>query len=206
VAPADSSILNNGSTPSIEYSLIENSGGSGGGWDGGVGTDGGNNLDADPLFVNLVGGDLHLSPGSPAIDAGHPAILVPLTDLDGNPRVSGLAVDMGAYEYTNVTGVWDPKPGVPPITRLLNAYPNPFLGATTIRYELAGSSPVRIEVFDLEGRLIKLAENSEEKDPGKHEALWDGRDKSGLRVPAGVYFYRLVTSTTAATRKLVLIR
>ena len=56
-----------GSTPVISYSLIEGSGGSGAGWDPLLGTDGGNNLDADPLFVDQLGGNLRLGSGSPAI-------------------------------------------------------------------------------------------------------------------------------------------
>jgi hypothetical protein len=66
------------------------------------------NLNADPLFVAAVpaapstGGNLRLQAGSPAIDAGNPAdtttTLGVTTDLDGNDRVSGGRVDMGAYE------------------------------------------------------------------------------------------------------------
>lgn len=59
------------------------------------------NLDAlDPLFVDAANGDLHLTAGSPMIDAGHPQTTdLPATDLDGVPRVLGAAVDIGAYEY-----------------------------------------------------------------------------------------------------------
>lgn len=65
---------------------------------------------ADPMFVSPSTGDLHLLPGSPAIDSansgasGHPSV-----DLEGNPRVDDPAVtnsgagprphdDRGAYE------------------------------------------------------------------------------------------------------------
>jgi predicted outer membrane repeat protein len=70
-------------------------------------TDGGNNIDADPLFINPVpassapttAGDYHLKSGSPAIDAGSNAAVSSIaTDPDGNPRVSGSSADMGAYE------------------------------------------------------------------------------------------------------------
>jgi len=59
------------------------------------------NIDADPCFVDPSYGDYHLLETSPCIDAGDPNYIPAPneTDLDGNPRLSGYAVDMGAYEY-----------------------------------------------------------------------------------------------------------
>jgi Right handed beta helix region/Fibronectin type III domain len=57
-------------------------------------------ISADPLFVSATTGNYHLQSGSPAIDAGNrTAPSLPATDLDGNIRVEGFAVDQGAYEY-----------------------------------------------------------------------------------------------------------
>ena len=97
-------IYNAASTPVISYSLISGSGGSGVGWDPALGTDGGHNLDADPLFVDGPGGDLRLSSAaSPAFAAGDNTVPgLPATDLDGNPRIAAETVDMGAYEYVDL--------------------------------------------------------------------------------------------------------
>ena len=55
-----------------------------------------------PQYVDPVTGDFHLMPSSPAMDAGvasHPLITsIPSQDLDGMPRIQGLAPDLGAYE------------------------------------------------------------------------------------------------------------
>jgi hypothetical protein len=70
---------------------------------------GAGNIDDDPMFVDSFGpdgtigtsdDDLRLTPQSPAIDSGDPKYVPALgeTDLDGNPRVLGCRVDMGAYE------------------------------------------------------------------------------------------------------------
>jgi hypothetical protein len=91
-------IHNASSTPDISYSLIAGCGGSGG-WDSDLGNDGGNNVDADPLFVDGAGGNLYLYPGSPAIDAGNNAAPnLAATDFDGNTRIANETVDLGAYE------------------------------------------------------------------------------------------------------------
>ncbi len=56
------------------------------------------NITNDPQFINSGAGDYRLSPGSLCIDAGNNAYVVGTADLDGNPRISGVRVDMGAYE------------------------------------------------------------------------------------------------------------
>ena len=77
------------SVPVVTYSDVQ--GGTGQTWFG-VGC-----IDADPMFADTEG---RLSPGSPCIDAGNDADVPSgvTTDLDGNPRIQGACVDMGAFE------------------------------------------------------------------------------------------------------------
>jgi hypothetical protein len=53
------------------------------------------NIHEDPLFTSFG----RLQAGSPAIDIGVLQPGLPATDLDGNPRIIGDAIDLGAYEY-----------------------------------------------------------------------------------------------------------
>jgi hypothetical protein len=61
--------------------------------------DGVGNITNEPQFVSVATGDFHLQLTSPCIDAGNNSYAADSTDLDGNPRISGSTVDMGAYEF-----------------------------------------------------------------------------------------------------------
>jgi hypothetical protein len=63
------------------------------------------NLADDPRFMNPAGGDWHLSPDSPCLNAGDLAVMGATRstaraarDLDGQPRLFGTQIDMGSYE------------------------------------------------------------------------------------------------------------
>jgi len=58
-------------------------------------------INLDPVFVDQINGDFHLSEGSPCIDAGDPSyVALPgETDIDGEARVQGAAVDLGSDEF-----------------------------------------------------------------------------------------------------------
>jgi len=109
------------------------------------------NFDADPQFI-LPDTDFSLAWNSPCINSGRSdtlQLIIPIHDIEGNPRISGGEIDMGCYEYQG------------PIRILENAeyddlllYPNP----ATDHIALKNSSHIDMNgvllIADLTGKIL----------------------------------------------------
>jgi hypothetical protein len=109
------------------------------------------------------------------------------------------------FTYLLTTGVEVTVEELPCNYSLSQNYPNPFNPSTTIEYSLPNSENVKIEIYDLLGRLVKTLVN-ETKIAGKYSVIWNGEDNSGKTVSSGVYLYRLYSGSQIITKKLNLIK
>lgn len=170
---------------------------------GGAGGEG--NLDVDPDFRDPVSYDFRLDPSSPCIDAGIDLILA-----DGDTlfyrdpgSYAGAAPDMGAFEHDIVTGLAD-KP-VGEFELQLSNYPNPFNISTIIEFRLPQSAAVDLTILDQLGRTV-YAGNRELLPRGKHSRLWNGHDRDGSELAAGLYFIHLQAGSSTEMRKILLVK
>lgn len=84
----------------------------------------------------------------------------------------------------------DAEAGAPARLALLGGRPNPFVGATSIAFDLPRAGRVELVIFDVAGRAVKRL-LAAELPAGRHAVTWDATDDGGRRVSPGVYFSRL---------------
>ena len=84
-------------------------------------------------------------------------------------------------------------------------YPNPFNPITTINFSVPKNQMIKIEVFDLQGRLINTVYEGITQ-PGQHTVRWDANDYNHNSIPSGVYFYRLTSENYFKTRKMLYLK
>ena len=85
------------------------------------------------------------------------------------------------------------------------AYPNPFNGKTTLRFDVPSTSPVQLALYDVLGRPVRVW-TMHELAPGQYAQTWDGRDQDGRSAGTGVYVYRLRVGDTLRSGRLLLLR
>ena len=181
---------------------------------------GGNNIDVNPLFVDPEDLDFHLQPNSPCIDAGHPDSVYNDFEDPNNPgyalypALGTIRNDMGAYGgpgaanwgvATAVESETEDLVSLPKSFELLQNYPNPFNPGTTIKYQLPKSTEVSLKIYNLLGQLVKTLVD-EKQAAGHYTVRWDGRDNNRRQVASGVYFVSLRTKHFVKSNKMIIMR
>jgi len=87
----------------------------------------------------------------------------------------------------------------------IRSSPNPFGTASRVSFRTPRTGPVRLGIYDIQGRLVRTLVDAE-LGRGRHESTWRGVDDSGTPLAAGVYFLRLETGVAERSAKIVLLR
>jgi hypothetical protein len=119
-----------------------------------------------------------------------------------------IRADVGVDELTLLSGgsTAVPHPANRPVSpvSLSPPYPNPSSGAVMCSIESFDESPVRIDIVDASGRLVRR-EALAGAGPGVRSWSWDGRTDAGVAVAAGVYRIRAYSASGGTSRSLVRI-
>jgi hypothetical protein len=176
----------------------------------------------DPQAVSLNG----LPPGEPVIgtlevEPGHPdqqvtvlvsypdgydpsapyeIVLEADTDEDGTMERQAGTLVVSTYDESEIVGA--PAGAVDGGSVRMSLVPNPFLGGSFIELSLGRPQDVDLGVFDLVGRRVRQLHRGRLAE-GPHRIEWNGRDDSGRRVAAGVYFVRFQGPERRMEAKLV---
>jgi hypothetical protein len=101
---------------------------------------------------------------------------------------------------STATGKGFGSPGV----HLAPVHPNPVRAAAELRYRLDTAIVPSLVVLDVRGRVVR--DLAAPGGAGEHAVRWDGRDRRGTPVPAGIYFVRLATGAEVLTRSIAIVR
>ena len=107
--------------------------------------------------------------------------------------------------YGMSTDIGDEEGLLPSEFTLHQNYPNPFNPSTTISFEIDKKQKIELTVYNMLGQEVKTL-FAGELSAGKHEFEWDATGKSGQKAASGVYFYKLITESQIAARKMTLLK
>jgi hypothetical protein len=130
-------------------------------------------------------------------DDAHDYYHVTATDFAGN--------EGSASSVENTSSGVGRESDLPAAFALRENRPNPFEASTVIAFELPEPCDVRLEVFDAEGRVVRLL--TETAWPaGRHSVAWTGENDAGEMAGPGVYFVRMRAGEFTDTGKMLLMR
>lgn len=118
------------------------------------------------------------------------------TDLTNLQANADAAIQKYQYIITDV----DENNILPKQFNLSQNYPNPFNSTSTIRYFVSKKSFIKLSVYDLLGKEVKVFVN-EEQNPGQYEIIFDGKE-----FVSGIYLYKLKTDEISLTKNMILMK
>jgi len=104
----------------------------------------------------------------------------------------------GTFKYSETVEVTVGQ--VPNDYSLNQNFPNPFNPSTTITYVIPKTSFVRISVYDILGKELKVVVNAE-KNPGHYAIIFNAKELAG-----GIYYYSIKAGEFSQSKKMILLK
>ena len=83
--------------------------------------------------------------------------------------------------------------------------PHPVLGTSTIRFATSRRGRLRLTLLDLAGRHVRTLLDASDAPAGLHHATVSRRGEDGVRLPRGVYFWKIEAGEGTASGRLVVL-
>ena len=116
-------------------------------------------------------------------------------DDDAVTLINDWIVSLGSQ-----TDIEPEDPTRPEISMLQENYPNPFATSTTIGYELPQEGAVKLTVYDMQGREVKVLVDAFQQ-AGVNSVTFDAAN-----LPSGTYLYQLDFGKWRSSKKMMLVR
>jgi len=144
----------------------------------------------EEIKISFSKDDLRALFSGTGLPSGHNDVVVTLeADLASGGKLGGTThldvVNNGSFSVAEVS-------------------PNPLNPQATLTYTTSRSGAVRIDLFDIQGRLVRRLVDDPAMAAGAHEAIIDGRGARGETLPSGVYYIR-GTSSEGEFKRLITI-
>jgi len=103
---------------------------------------------------------------------------------------------------SNSFGVATSSPEITKNNSTLGVFPNPMSDFSIINFSLENSSQVKLRVYDAFGNLRRTLLQTP-LNSGKHQLMWNGKDDSGIELPASIYFLIFSGDNFSSTIKII---
>ena len=124
-------------------------------------------------------------------------------DSTGNDSIVSWFMSTPIFEtarWQNLIGIENLGSEIPKEYKLYQNFPNPFNPFTTIKFDIIKSENVKVTLYDLLGREVKMLVNEFAK-PGKYIITFNFDN-----LASGVYYYKIVSGEFVDTKKLVILK
>jgi len=160
-----------------------------------------NNIDSDPQFANDSYG-YNLSSTSPCINKGLQSkekLTLPISDINGNPRIVSGNVDIGANEF-NPTGIYNNMNIYD--CELEQNYPNPFNPETVISYSIKEgfNGLIKLKIYNTKGEIVQTIINNV-TEAGHYSQVFNGS-----KLSSGIYYYGIEAGDFKQMKKMVMVK
>jgi VCBS repeat protein len=123
-----------------------------------------------------------------------------------NSRCEAITVLLNELGGPSVFAAGSARATSPQALRDVSLFPNPMNPSGTLQFTVSKAGPLRVSLFDVQGRLVKVLLDEQAAAVGARRITVDGRDQRGASMGSGVYFYRIESQGGVVTGRFAVLK